>query len=313
MATYNGAAFVREQLDSILAQTRLPDELVVCDDCSTDETVQILREYAERSRVPIRIFVNDANLRSTKNFEKAIGLCTGDIIALSDQDDVWMPHKLQIIERRFASEPDLGLVFSNGFLIDESGGAIPGDMWSRWRFNRGLQNSVRKGRKAYELLVSRHFMTGATMAFRSSLRTLILPIPDGLDTFIHDRWIAVIVAGVARVSAIEDKLIAYRLHPQQQMGVGRTAFQEFVVPAHCSSDRRALDLILGRLSADEKVDPEFLRTLDARRRHLAAREAVSGNLVGRFQMVAREYLSGRYLRYSFGTAQAVRDVLVGTR
>src|SRR5262249_10160572 len=95
LCTYNGAKYLSSQLESYLAQTCLPDEVVVCDDCSQDETVTILNDFAIRAPFPVRILVNDQNLGSTKNFEKSISLCSGEIIFLSDQDDVWMPNKIE--------------------------------------------------------------------------------------------------------------------------------------------------------------------------------------------------------------------------
>src|SRR5882724_11959920 len=89
MCTYNGAGFLSEQLESIAAQTRLPDELVICDDRSTDESVEIVRNFARHTPFSVRLEMNEENLGSTKNFEKSIGLCQGEIIALADQDDVW--------------------------------------------------------------------------------------------------------------------------------------------------------------------------------------------------------------------------------
>src|SRR5213080_381833 len=94
LCTYNGAAYLGEQLDSIVAQSRPPDELVVCDDGSTDETVEVLETFLAEAPFPVRLQRNEANLGFVKNFEQAISLCTGDFVALSDQDDVWMPGKL---------------------------------------------------------------------------------------------------------------------------------------------------------------------------------------------------------------------------
>ena len=88
LCTYNGEKFLREQLDSIALQTLLPDELVACDDRSCDSTMEILQEFRERVSFPVHIHQNEENLGSTKNFEKAIKLCSGDIIALCDQADV---------------------------------------------------------------------------------------------------------------------------------------------------------------------------------------------------------------------------------
>src|SRR5882762_9087557 len=94
MCTYNGARYLREQLDSIAAQTRPPSELIVCDDNSLDETREIVAGFAASAPFPVRLGVNEQNLGSIRNFERAIKLCEGDLIALSDQDDVWLPEKL---------------------------------------------------------------------------------------------------------------------------------------------------------------------------------------------------------------------------
>jgi len=315
MATYNGAAFLREQLDSIIAQSRLPDELIVCDDQSTDETVQILRDYAGRSPFPIRVEINEKRLGSTKNFEKAIGLCSGDIIALSDQDDVWMPHKLETIEGRFEREADLGLLFSNGFLIDERGNRLQGDMWSRFKFSERLQRLFVDCR-VYDLLLSWSFITGATIAFRSQFQSLILPVPDGVRTFIHDRWIAILIAAVARVDFIEDKLISYRLHAQQQLGVGKEwIIVRYTTPYLASSDAEALTRISGRLHESQEwpPHPEFVEALLARQAHVEAREGFSRNPIRRVSKVFSEYLAGGYTRYPLGFRQALKDAAVGTR
>ena len=92
MATFNGEKYLREQIDSILAQTHQNFELVICDDCSTDGTAGILREY-ETQDSRIRVYVNERNIGFKKKFERAISLCKGEYIALSDQDDVWRPWR----------------------------------------------------------------------------------------------------------------------------------------------------------------------------------------------------------------------------
>src|SRR5260370_27009832 len=94
MCTFNGARFLPEQLQSIALQTLQPSELVICDDGSTDGTVGILQSFALSARFPVRIFCNQETLGPARNFEKAIGLCDGEIISLCDQDDVWRPEKL---------------------------------------------------------------------------------------------------------------------------------------------------------------------------------------------------------------------------
>lgn len=139
MCTYNGEAYLREQLNSFLAQTRLPDELIVCDDGSIDATVSILHSFKETAPFPVTIFVNERNLRVCKNFEKAISYCTGDIIALSDQDDIWLPEKLATLLDAFDKHPGCGYVFSNAHLIDEQGRDVGWDLWTAMDFDRSKQ------------------------------------------------------------------------------------------------------------------------------------------------------------------------------
>src|SRR5205807_324109 len=99
MCTFNGGAFLGAQLESVASQDRLPDELLICDDRSSDDSVGIVTEFARSASFPTRLMVNDTNLGSTKNFEKAISLCRGNIVVLADQDDVWYRHKLERIEQ----------------------------------------------------------------------------------------------------------------------------------------------------------------------------------------------------------------------
>lgn len=111
MCTYNGEEYLWEQLLSIAEQTRLPDELIVCDDSSTDTTLQILNEFQKMAPFSVRIYCNEAKLGPSKNFEKAITLCSGDVIALSDQDDVWLPRKLERLEKLLEDHLEAGLRF----------------------------------------------------------------------------------------------------------------------------------------------------------------------------------------------------------
>jgi len=97
MAVYNGDRFIGEQLESFVRQTRLPDELVVSDNASTDRTVEIVRDFARRAPFKVRLVINDRNLGAAKNFERAITECTGDVIFLSDCDDVWYLNKVSVM------------------------------------------------------------------------------------------------------------------------------------------------------------------------------------------------------------------------
>lgn len=315
MTTYDGARFLREQLDSIFAQTRVPDEIIVCDDHSSDTTPQLLQEYVVRSPCVMTVIINNENLGSTRNFEKAIGLCTGNIIVLCDQDDVWRPRKLEVIEETFTASPDLGAVLTNADLIDEDGVLFLRDLWTRCRFNARRRRALNSSRR-FDLLLGLPFATGATMAFRASFKPLVLPIPTGSPTFLHDRWIAVLIAAVGGIGIIPEKLIAYRIHRQQEMGLGKVPLLlKVFIPHKCQSDGAALAAFDERLrhSAPGSTNPHFWRSLNDRRRHIDARGKFSRNPVRRLKQVAREFRSGRYALYPYGLAIVLQDLLVGTR
>lgn len=120
MATFNGAKYLQEQLDSFLWQTRLPDELVVCDDGSTDATPQILEAFRQQAPFAVRIYRNEANLGYIKNFEKALSLCMGDIIFLSDQDDVWFCDKVETMAAILAKRQDIFVLQTDMVLADKN-------------------------------------------------------------------------------------------------------------------------------------------------------------------------------------------------
>jgi len=195
MCSYNGAKYLQEQLDSIIAQTRLPDELVVCDDSSS----------------------NEINLGPTKNFEKAVTLRNGDIIALSDQDDVWIPHKLGKLEKVLKEYPKTGYVFSNALVVDANLHPLGYTMWDRVSFTaRQRRRFEQDARYQVEVLLKHNVVTGATMAFRTELRDWILPIPD---QWIHDAWIALLASAAgARGIFIKEALVKYRQHYNQVIG-----------------------------------------------------------------------------------------------
>jgi len=214
MCTYNGDRFLGEQLRSIAVQTVIPDELVVCDDCSSDSTIQILENFAATAPFPVRILRNPKNLGSTQNFAKAIGLCRGELIALSDQDDVWHEQKLAKLADMFADR-QVGGVFSDGELIDGDGRVLSSSLWRVFGFTAQLRIKW-QNEGAASVLLRQNIVTGATLMFRSRLRELFLPIPT---QWIHDGWIAWIISLAGRLDFISLPLIYYRIHTAQQAGI----------------------------------------------------------------------------------------------
>jgi glycosyltransferase involved in cell wall biosynthesis len=214
MCTYNGEKYLNEQLESIASQTLLPYELVVCDDCSSDGTVGILERFSLNSPFKVHIYGNDKNLGSTKNFEKCVGLCTGDIIALCDQDDVWLPQKLEKIIGVFENLPSAGGVFTDALVVDEDLKPLGYNMWESTNFTNKEKKDILKG-KPINTLLKHNVATGATMVFRSLYRDKFFPIPVN---WYHDAWIAFVIALYCDIRFIEEPLIKYRQHRAQQVG-----------------------------------------------------------------------------------------------
>lgn len=326
MCTYNGTRFLQEQLDSIAAQTRPPDELVVCDDCSTDETREIIERFASVASFPVRLYVNDKNLGSTKNFEKAIALCRGDIIALSDQDDIWHQEKLALMGNSFSVNDRTGLVFTDAELVDENLNPLNLRMW-QLIFQPSELRRVRKGQALNVFLNKQFTITGATLAFRSGLRKYILPIPT--ETFlIHDGWIGLALAAVTEVMPIDQPLIKYRQHTGQQTGALLKAYEKPDLARKHFFRQQEVDYLREiHIHARVLRQVEETAPLEGRSRaqaieskiaylkgaaaHTSARaclNATPGRL-NRIPAIARELLTLRYHRYGRGLRSAARDLI----
>lgn len=195
MATFNGEAYLQEQLDSLRSQTRQPNELVVCDDGSSDFTLDILEAFQERVSFPVRIHRNPTQLGYIKNFEKSLSLATGDIIFLCDQDDVWLDHKIERVLKAFELHPEALLVVNDAELVHanlrRTGLTVAGQL-------------VSAGAQVDQLLL------GCCMAFRSALRPLVLPVPDHIHG--HDGWLNTLGRTLNCRYFVPEVLQLYRRH-----------------------------------------------------------------------------------------------------
>jgi glycosyltransferase involved in cell wall biosynthesis len=222
LCTYNGADHLMEQLESIAYQTRLPDELIIADDCSADQTTRIIKKFAEKAKFPVHLSVNKLNLGPTKNFEKAISICGGDVIVLSDQDDVWHPEKLKRIEAAFLKSPLVGAAFSDAEIVNEDLQPLGYGLWESIGFSKTQQKIATEG-NLFRVLLKHNVVTGSTMAFQARFRPWILPIPQ---IWIHDGWIAIIIATLAEISILPERLIQYRQHSRNVLGGIKRTFRE---------------------------------------------------------------------------------------
>lgn len=208
LATYNGERYLGAMLDSLTRQTRKPDKIFAVDDASTDTTVQILEAFKKQ---PMAIIRQERNCGVTANFstaiEAALAECTDeDFIALADQDDIWLPEKLEILEREIGGAD---LVFGDAEVIDANGN-VTADSWRRLA---GLPTELSfKAR-----LTSQTNVTGCMSLCRVGMLKRALPIPP--QTFLHDEWFGIFAANGAGVKATPKKVIQYRLHDSNTIGL----------------------------------------------------------------------------------------------
>ncbi len=215
ICTYNGEKHLVEQLESILDQTYKVDEIIVCDDLSTDNTIEILNQYKKKHSSLFQIYNNESKLRSVKNFEKAISLCTGDIIFLSDQDDKWVNEKVEEYISYFESHPGIKVLSSNGYCIDDESKIQ--EKYALWDIPRFLHEENIEF--DYYKMISQvlNLATGASMAFKKDILTDILPFPI-VNNFHHDEWIAMISSYQGQYELLNKKYFYYRMHDNQQVG-----------------------------------------------------------------------------------------------
>jgi glycosyltransferase involved in cell wall biosynthesis len=316
LCTWNGARFLEPQLESLSAQSRAPDELVVCDDASTDDTVAILTRFAQGARFPVRIERNPTRLGSTKNFEKAIGLCTGDLIATCDQDDIWLPDKLAWSEAAMDGPVARGLVFTDSEVVDDELQPLGHTMWDAIRFSALARRQVRCGRP-FDVLLKQWIVTGATMMFRADYRPFVLPIPDN---WIHDGWIAFIIGALAPIGFIERPTLKYRQHVTQQIGGRKLGFKALfriareMGPAYFHLHYERFQLAYERLAtcALHLRDPGVLAQVQRKVAHQQHRLAISetSSRCKRALWAVAELLRGGYWRYSPGPAHFFKDLLL---
>lgn len=172
LATFNGERYLQDQLESIRSQTRPPDELVACDDASTDRTTGILHAFAAGASFPVRVYTHNINLGYASTFERALARCRGDVIFLCDQDDVWYQYKIAHVLKVFRERPAVHVLIHDANVVNDRLEPATGER------NKSLMAS-RMNDRAYIL--------GCCTAMRSQFRQLVLPIPTGV--YAHDGWI----------------------------------------------------------------------------------------------------------------------------
>lgn len=258
LCTFNGEIFLRQQLDSILVQSITVNEIIICDDLSSDGTISILNEYKNNFPQLIKLFFNTKTLGTIKNFEKAISLTNGDLIFLADQDDIWYYNKVEIMSDFFKKNQNCKLLFSNGTLIDEKGNVLNSTLWEKWNFTNDMQNNWKINKNAFkDLVVNNNKITGATVCFNKSLKKYVIPIELPLGYW-HDAWLGIHASAQNGLMFIEESLINYRIHDKQQVGISTDISYEVVI----ASNKRHINKNLfyekiGKIYPDKKTDMPY--------------------------------------------------------
>lgn len=209
MTTYNGERFLREQLDSIYSQTKVPDEVVVCDDNSSDGTVAILEEY--KKKYGLKYYVNNPGLGVNENFFKAISLCQSDYIALSDQDDVWLPNKIEVTYNKLVEIDDgkPSVVSSLCNDIDAEGNLIQ------------KKNDIADSYGYAATLLTIGHSQGCSLMMNRQLADLVINMKDSdirIKNIMFDIFISFTSAIVGNKYNLGKRLMLYRHHNNNVVG-----------------------------------------------------------------------------------------------
>lgn len=314
MCTRNGEEFVTAQVASILGQTVPVDEVVVSDDASSDATIaRVKNALASVSNPPVAVVLaNEEALGVTANFEAAIRACTGDFIFLADQDDEWDAGRVEAALEAFSLRPDVELVFSDARLIDGTGNPIAASLLDTLGVGAEARATL-DGPGAFDALLKRNAVTGATVALRRSLLDRALPFPP---SWVHDEWLAIVAAGNDGLGLIDAPLISYRQHGRNAIGV--QAMSTSVVAQRFSTPRgprnaRLLARAIALGDAWEAMGPtaDAVRLAATKEKvaHERARSALPAARIARVPGIVRELRTGRYGRFGRGLADAVRDLV----
>lgn len=307
LCTHNGERFIGEQVRSILRQTVPPQQLVLSDDASTDDTVAVVeRHLAEHPEIELVVLRNSPALGVTANFEQAVRACTGELIALSDQDDIWLPDRLETMTAAFA-DPELSLLFSDAQLVDGEGEPLAHTLFESIRLTRRELREVQSG-NALRTLLRRNVVTGATVLFRRSLLDHALPFPA---SWVHDEWLAIIAAITGRVDVVPAQLIEYRQHGGNQIGARKPTLADKVGRVTIGRAQRNERLVARAqaLAEHEGLPAEVAALAADKLAHERVRQALPAARLLRVGPVLREALTGRYGRFGRARYDIVRDLL----
>lgn len=317
LCTHNGQAHFLDQLDSILAQSVSVHEIYIFDDASNPAFRKMIKEQIEKNNIlfpNIAIYskFNNPALGVAKNFEAAIQNCTGDLIFLADQDDTWVPNKVETICQFFQDNSDVSLVFTDAQLVDEMALPLKKTLFETLYISKSEINEVLTNRGIHTL-ARRNIVTGATVAMRRELRADAGAIPDG---WIHDEWYAMVAAVRGQLGLISDSLINYRQHGANQIGVRSLSLKGKLGRLKVSRTQWNARLLRRAHSLESWVSTsgyseDEVQSIVAREKviHEIVRNQYPGSRLRRIIPVFKETKTGRYKSCGLGIQDIARDLI----
>ena len=313
LCTYNGESYLPTQWQSLVDQQLLPDEVIVCDDQSTDDTIAVLRKLAAEAPFPVRIIENQTRLGFNKNFEQVLSECTGDLIFICDQDDFWFPEKIAVMTDHMTQHPDTQVTFCNAWVTDEHLQGREKRFWEWIRFDSRAQKRWQNG-EMMEVMLDGNRVMGCATVIRRSFLSAVLPIPNEVPGYIYDGWVGLVGAAFHTIRFIDQPLQLYRTHVQQQVGVRQKEVPERIrlrdrFARHRAKklaplrDKQAQLATISRLLAERtSANAPGLPHLHRRLAHFTMRSCLPHDRLKRLKPVLSSLQQGNYNRYADASA-----------
>lgn len=316
LCTYNGEKYIRDQLNSILNQSKPIDELIIFDDCSNDNTVDVTNDTLKNTSISWKLVKNEKNIGFVKNFERAICCCTGDVIFLSDQDDYWMPNKVERVICSFLSDDKCLIVISDAELVNQDLNSIG---LSLWKAERLIVTSMNYNlSQIFKIILRRTGFLGCTMAFKKEVIPVALPFCKDLG---HDEWILynTVLFFSGKISIIKENLMLYRQHQQNLFGVQRLNILKRLIRFYYSINtidvirernyKKFTDLEEHLRKHHKRTDEKEIKILEAKEFWLKRINFSKLSKIKAIIIILYDIINTNYFKYNNGLISALRDFL----
>lgn len=314
MCTYNGVRFLPAQLDSISRQTHLPGELVIQDDGSNDGTAELIERFGRNAPFPVRFQVNPQRKGPARNFEACLARCAGDVVVLTDQDDIWLPDR---IERTVAAYHDAAVTFTyaDAPLVDDAGTLLGRTIFATVPVRSADRSLLAKGGDLMPLILRYGVLYGATMSIRREIFDAAAPFPSGWS---HDEWLSLVGAAIGRAACMAP-VMQYRQHSAQVVGAGAGGIQAILTGArHHSSSFYEAERLRYEVAMQAAGNSSILTTalrphLERKHRFLLARQQIQQGGIGSLAQSVRQVFRGNYTRFASGFRSFAKDASIAFR